>query len=85
MCIISLKEQAIYTYSINPHPCLCPQINESRVLKHYQYTDWLEEAVPPNSAAIIDLIGVLQKAQHQNGGGPIVLHDRYTCYTSSYI
>ena len=52
------------------------QVNESRVLKHYQYTEWTEDAAPANSAAVIDLIGVLQKAQHQNGGGPIVLHDR---------
>jgi protein tyrosine phosphatase len=50
-------------------------VNESRVLRHYQYVEWTEDAVPPNSTAVIDLIGVLQKAQHQNGGGPIVLHD----------
>lgn len=60
-------------------PTLPPsrQINESRVLKHFQYTEWPEDEIPTNSTAIIDLIGVLQKAQHQNGGGPIVLHDRY--------
>ena len=46
------------------------------MLKHYQYTEWTEDTAPANSAAVIDLIGVLQKAQHQNGGGPIVLHDR---------
>ena len=60
----------------SPLPISSTQVNESRVLRHYQYVEWTEDTAPPNSTAVIDLIGVLQKAQHQNGGGPIVLHDR---------
>ena len=56
------------------HP---PQLNESRMIKHYQYGDWSEDQAPVNAAGIIDLIGVLQKTQHMGGGGPIVVHDRY--------
>lgn len=52
------------------------KINESRIIKHFQYSDWTEGQTPPNAAAVIDLIGVLQKTQHTCGGGPIIVHDR---------
>ena len=46
------------------------------MVRHFQYIDWPEDHCPTNAAAIIDLIGVLQKAQRQLGGGPIIVHDR---------
>ena len=52
------------------------KINEGRVIKHFQYSDWLESQSPPNAAAVIDLIGVVQKTQHTCGGGPIIVHDK---------
>ena len=38
-------------------------INEGRVIRQYQYIEWPEDHCPINAAAIIDLVGVLQKAQ----------------------
>ena len=29
----------------------------SRLVKHYQYTDWPENSVPETGSALIDLIG----------------------------
>ena len=51
-------------------------IDESRTIKHYQHSDWLEWQAPLNTAAVIDLIGVVQKTQHTCGGGPIIVHDK---------
>lgn len=52
------------------------KVNDSRLIKQYQYTDWLDGQAPPTAAHIIDLIGAVQKTQHTCGGGPIVIHDR---------
>ena len=52
------------------------KINESRVVKHFQYCEWLEKQAPSTAATVIDLIGVLQKTQHTCGGGPIIVHDK---------
>lgn len=52
------------------------KINEGRVIKHFQYSDWHEGQSPQNAASVIDLIGVLQKTQHTCGGGPIIVHDK---------
>jgi len=38
-------------------------------LHQYQYIDWSEDHCPINAAAVVDLIGVLQKTQLQLGGG----------------
>ena len=64
------------TYTMREFSITNTKINESRTIKQYQYTDWLEDQNPANASAIIDLIGVLQKSQHNNGGGPIIVHDR---------
>ena len=64
------------TYTMREFSITNTKINESRTIKQYQYTDWLENLNPSNASAIIDLIGVLQKSQHNNGGGPIIVHDR---------
>ena len=53
------------------------KINESRTIKHYHYEDWLEAKSPASAVDIIDVIGVLQKAQNKGGGGPIIVHDKY--------
>ena len=64
------------SYTMREFAVTNTKINESRVIKHFQYQDWLEHQTPPNAAAIIDLIGVLQRTQHMCGGGPIIVHDK---------
>ena len=54
------------------------------MVRHFQYIDWPEDHCPTNAAAIIDLIGVLQKAQRQLGGGPIIIHDRSAHPSDTY-
>ena len=50
--------------------------NSSLPVKHFQYTDWPEQAVPANGTGIIDLIGQVQKWQMSSGSGPITVHCR---------
>ncbi len=52
------------------------KINESRTIRHYHYDSWLENHAPSSATELIDLIGVLQKTQNKNGGGPIIVHDK---------
>ncbi|XP_064387090.1 receptor-type tyrosine-protein phosphatase S-like isoform X2 [Halichondria panicea] len=73
---IELTQMTDYgSYTMREFSVTNTKINESRVIKHYQYSDWLEDTMPTNAATVIDLIGVLQKSQHMLGGGPIVVHD----------
>ena len=75
---IELTQMTDYgSYTMREFSVTNTKINESRVIKHYQYSDWLEDTMPTNAATVIDLIGVLQKSQHMLGGGPIVVHDRW--------
>ena len=74
---IELTQVSEYgTYTMREFSITNTKINESRTIKQYQYSDWLEDQSPITATAIIDLIGVLQKMQHMNGGGPIIVHDR---------
>ena len=77
MYVTGKKFYTIWYTLAHTHTHTHSQLNESRVVKHYQFVDWTEDSVPMNAAGIIDLIGVLQKTQHMSGGGPIVAHDRY--------
>ena len=54
-------------------------------LHQHQYIDWSEDHCPINADAIVDLIGVLQKAQLQLGGGPIVVRDRSAIHLSVHV
>lgn len=63
-------------YSMREFAITNTKINESRVIKHYQYSGWQEGQSPATAAAVIDLIGLLQKTQHMCGGGPIIVHDK---------
>jgi netrin-G3 ligand len=51
------------------------QGNDVRVIKQFHFNDWSEDRVPETSAALIDMIGLVQKAHHLFGGGPVVVHD----------
>ena len=64
------------SYTMREFALTNTKINESRSIKHFQYSEWLEGESPANAAAVIDLIGVVQKTQHMSGRGPIIVHDR---------
>ena len=64
------------SYTMREFAVTNTKINESRTIKHFQYSDWPEGQSPPNAADVIDLIGVVQKTQHSSGRGPIIVHDK---------
>lgn len=76
MFIEQTSMSQLQNYIVREFAITNTKINESRVLKHYQYLDWPEWQSPSNATVIIDLIGILQKTQHMAGGGPIIVHDR---------
>lgn len=55
---------------------LPPQDGSSLLVKQFQTTTWPEEGVPETAAAMIDLIGQVQKWQMNSGNKPIVVHCR---------
>ena len=64
------------TYTMREVTITNTKINESRSIKHFHYKEWMEAKSPSNANDIIDLIGVVQKAQNMNGGGPVIVHDK---------
>ena len=55
----------------------------SRLVKHFQYTDWPENSVPETGSALIDLIGQVQRWQRSCDNKPIIVHCRYLCKPAS--
>ena len=63
------------TYTMRKFSITNTNAHEKRDVWHYQYSGWPKEQSPSDPAAVIDLIGVLQKSQHVSGG-PVIAHDR---------
>eukprot|EP00117_Sycon_ciliatum_P022357 scpid935/ scgid0353/ Receptor-type tyrosine-protein phosphatase S; Receptor-type tyrosine-protein phosphatase sigma len=48
--------------------------NELRCVRHFQYVGWPERGVPTTGAALLDLIGRVQRNQEATGDQAIVVH-----------
>jgi protein tyrosine phosphatase len=69
------KETPGKVYTTREFTVMNTKESVSRTVTQFHYMTWPESGVPDSGAALLDLIGQVQRTQQQTGNGPVTVHD----------